>query len=108
MTMNKNIWKIVMFGAGLTLILGFVIAIWSVNEHNVMGIYLGLVTIAGVCVSWWFWVMFIIRTMIKQNDKTCSELGQVKIGISQVKQLIREYVKLNNIGYRQRGKSEDS
>jgi hypothetical protein len=108
MTMNKNIWKIVMFGAGLTLILGFVIAIWSVNEHNVVGIYLGLVTIAGVCVSWWFWVMFIIRTMIKQNDKTCSELGQVKIGISQVKQLIREYVKLNNIGYRQRGKSEDS
>ena len=97
-----------MFAAGIILILGFVIAIWSVNEHNVVGIYLGLVTIAGVCVSWWFWVMFIIRTMIKQNDKTCSELGQVKIGISQVKQLIREYVKLNNIGYRQRGKSEDS
>jgi hypothetical protein len=106
--MNKNIWKIVMFAAGIILILGFVIAIWSVNEHNVVGIYLGLVTIAGVCGSWWFWVMFIIRTMIKQNDKTCSELGQVKIGISQVKQLIREYVKLNNIGYRQRGKSEDS
>lgn len=97
-----------MFGAGLTLILGFVVAVWSVNEHNVLGIYLGLVTIGGVCVSWWFWVMFIIRTMITQNDKTCAELNQVKSGITQVKQLVREYVELNDAGHRQRRESPDS
>jgi hypothetical protein len=106
--MNKNTWKICMFGAGLTLIIGFVIAVWSVAERNIMGTYLGLITIAGVCVSWWFWVMFIIRTMIKQNDKTCNELAEVRIGITQVKQLVKEYVEFNNTGLRQRGKSEDS
>jgi protein-S-isoprenylcysteine O-methyltransferase Ste14 len=103
--MNKQIWKLVMFGASLVLLLGFVVALWSVHEDSVTGVYLGLVTIGAVCVSWWFWVMFIIRTMISQSDRTCSQLKEVRTGISEVKHLVKEYVEDKSVSNRQRRKS---
>jgi hypothetical protein len=97
-----------MFGASLVLTLGFVLSIWSVHQDHTVGIYLGLVTIGGVCVSWWFWVMFIIRAMISQTEKTCSQLGEVRSGITEVKQLVKEYAELKDAGNRQRRKSARS
>lgn len=106
--MNKNIWKTAMFGAALILMLGVAIAIWSIDEHYNIGIYLGLAIIAGVCMAWWIWVMFIIRTVTTQHEKTRAELTQVREGITQIKQLVQDYVKLSNISDRQRRKSKDS
>lgn len=103
--MGKTIWKCIMFGATLVMMLGFALSIWSFNEHNIIGMYTGLIVIGTVCVSWWFWVMFIIRTMITQTEKTCKNLTEVKSGITEVKGLVKEYVEFTNSGNRQRRKS---
>jgi hypothetical protein len=97
-----------MFGASLVLVLGFVLSVWSYHEHHTIGMYLGLITIGGVCVSWWFWVMFIIRAMLGQTEKTCSQLKEVRLGITEVKHLVKEYAELKNTGDRQRRKSARS
>jgi hypothetical protein len=103
--MDKNIWKYMMVGTISIMALGFVLAVWSFNEHHEWGMYTGLVLIAGVCVSWWFWVMFIIRTMIEQTDRTCRNLTEVKHGLVEVKGLVKEYAEFTNASNRQRRKS---
>jgi hypothetical protein len=106
--MNKQLWKLIMFGASLVLVLGFVVALWSVHHDSVTGVYLGLITIGAVCVSWWFWVMFIIRCMISQSEKTCVQLTEVRTGITEVKHLVKEYVEIKSVSDRQRRKSPAS
>ena len=103
--MGKTIWKWMMAGTTSVMTLGFILAVWSFNAHHALGMYTGLVMIGGVCVSWWFWVMFIIRTMMEQTDRTCKNLSEVRSGLVEVKGLVREYAENTNTGNRQRGKS---
>lgn len=72
---------------------GFGAAVWGHIAHNVRVLVAGFVTILVVCASWWFWVMFVIRTMIKYSIKTTDNLGDIKVGIREVKHLLAEYEK---------------
>ena len=83
-------WMTVMFVAVIGMLLGLAVSIWGIGHDNAKAAWIGLITIGAVCVSWWFWVMFVIRTMIECTDKTQQGLGIIKQGISEVKTLVRE------------------
>ena len=79
-----------MFVAVIAMFLGLTVSLWGIGHDNTKAAWLGLITIGAVCVSWWFWVMFVIRTMIECSNKTQQGLGDIKQGIKEVKSLVRE------------------
>ena len=94
--MDRITWKWMMGGTVSVMLLGFLLSLWSFDHHHALGMYTGLIVIGGVCVSWWFWVMFIIRATISQTEKTCKNLTEVKDKLTEVKGLVKEYVEFKN------------
>lgn len=87
----KNLdWKIVMFAAVVLMLSGFGISVWGVNldDHGV--IWAGLITMTVVCVSWWFWVMFVIKTMISCNEKTTHGVNAIRTDLKDLKNLFAQ------------------
>ena len=89
-------WKTVMFVAVIGMLLGLTISVWGIGQNNIQAAWIGLITIGAVCVSWWFWVMFVIRTMIDCTDKTNQGLGEIKQGIHELRGLVRK-LDFNNL-----------
>jgi hypothetical protein len=83
-------WKTVMFVAIVGMLLGLAVSLWGIGQNNIQAAWIGLITVGAVCVSWWFWVMFIIRTMIECTEKTQQGLGEIKTGISEVRSMVRD------------------
>lgn len=83
-------WKAVMFFAVIVMLFGLCIAVTGVMEHNDWQAYAGLATIGFVCASWWFWVMFVIRTIIHNTEKTSTGLHEIKHELGEVKKLLRD------------------
>jgi uncharacterized membrane protein len=83
-------WKTVMFVAIVGMLLGLAMSIWGIGHENLEATWIGLVLIVAVCVSWWFWVMFIIRTMIDCTERTQQSLGDIKTGIREVRGMVRD------------------
>jgi uncharacterized membrane protein len=83
-------WKTVMFVAVIGMLLGLAVSMWGIGHDNAQAAWIGLITIGAVCVSWWFWVMFVIRTMIECTEKTQQGLGDIKNGITEVKRIVRD------------------
>jgi hypothetical protein len=79
-----------MFLALIVMFAGLGISIWGISTDHNLTIWLGISAIAVCCVSWWFWVMFVIRTMIDCTDKTNQGLGEIKQGIQEVRGMVRE------------------
>ena len=79
-----------MFVAIVGMLLGLAMSIWGIGHDDIKATWIGLVMIVAVCVSWWFWVMFIIRTMIEQTDRTQQSLGDIKTGIREVRHMVRD------------------
>lgn len=70
------------------MILGFTVSILSIHFNKDNLIYLGLAIIASVCVSWWFWVMFIIRSMVKHGLTTLENMDSIRYEIKEIKKLL--------------------
>ena len=83
-------WKAVMFVAVIGMLLGLTISIWGIGHDNTQAAWIGLITIGAVCVSWWFWVMFVIKTMIDCTDKTSRGLDDIKQGITEVRAMVKD------------------
>ena len=83
-------WKTVMFVAVIGMLLGLAVSLWGIGHDNIQAAWIGFITIGAVCVSWWFWVMFVIRTMIDCTDKTNTGLGEIKEGIREVRGMVRD------------------
>ena len=79
-----------MFVAIIGMLLGMAVAMWGIDQENAKAAWIGLITISAVCVSWWFWVMFVIRTMIECTERTQQGLGEIKIRISEVKSMVKD------------------
>jgi hypothetical protein len=79
-----------MFVAVIGMLLGLAISMWGIGHYNAKAAWIGLITIGAVCVSWWFWVMFVIRTMIECTDKTNQGLSEIKTGIKEVRVMVQE------------------
>lgn len=83
-------WKVAMVLALAIIFIGFGIAIEGILEDHHHEAYAGLGIIAIVCVSWWFWVMFIIRTMIQTTDRTLRGIHEIKYDLREVRGLVQD------------------
>jgi type VI protein secretion system component VasK len=83
-------WKTVMFVAVIGILLGLAVSVWGIGHENMEAAWIGIITIGAVCVSWWFWVMLIIRTMMECSLKTQQGLGEIKYDIREVRTMIRD------------------
>jgi hypothetical protein len=88
--MKISNWKLVMLLAFLMITGGLGISIWGINTDHNLTIWLGISAIVICCVSWWFWVMLVIRTMIQCTEKTQQGLGEIKYDIREVRTMIRD------------------
>jgi len=79
-----------MFVAVIGMLLALSISIWGIGHENIKAVWIGLVVIAAVCVSWWFWVMFVIRMMMDQTAKTLQGLGEIKYDIREVRNMVKD------------------
>ena len=85
----KNIkWKWVMFFTVLMMLVGLFISIKGIENHDDAQAYVGLITIGIVCASWWFWVMFVIRTITQQTHRTIENIAGIREDIKEVKSLL--------------------
>ena len=80
-----------MFLALTLMAIGGCVSLWGIQHHLQSIAVTGLVIIGTVCVSWWFWVMFIIRTMMALNERTVSSLVDIQEDLGSVKVLLKEY-----------------
>lgn len=87
--MKKINWQFVMFTAVILMLVGFCVSVLGLNkdQHNL--IVIGLAIISIVCVSWWLWVMFVIKTMLAATDKTTNGLLDIKTKIGELKELVQ-------------------
>ena len=79
-----------MFVAVVAILAGLVMAAWGLGYGNIKATWIGLVIIVSVCISWWFWVMLIIRTMMECTEKTQQRLGEIKYDIREVRHMIQD------------------
>jgi quinol-cytochrome oxidoreductase complex cytochrome b subunit len=89
--MKNTHWKAVMFLALTLMAIGGGISLWGIQHHLQSIAVTGLAIIGTVCVSWWFWVMFIIRTMMSLNERTVKSLVDIQSDLGTVKVLLKEY-----------------
>jgi hypothetical protein len=88
--MKKIHWKGVMFAAVIAMLVGMCISMWGIGHDNIKATWIGLITIGTVCISWWFWVMFVIRTVMKHTAQTEQGLDEIKQGIREVRGLVQD------------------
>jgi hypothetical protein len=79
-----------MFAAVILMLSGFCVSLYGLGAENYSTALVGLVTVGTVCVSWWFWVMFVIRSMIANSDRTIANVADIKADIREVRSLIEQ------------------
>jgi hypothetical protein len=87
-----------MFAAIILMLSGFGVSVYGLGIQSYNTALAGVITIGTVCVSWWFWVMFVIRSMIANADRTIANVADIKADIREVRSLIEQ----NFISDRQR------
>lgn len=94
--MKKLNWQIVMFVAIVAMLAGLSVSLLGLDrdQHNLVLIGLGI--IAAVCVSWWFWVMFVIKTMLTATDKTTNGLQDIKTKLGELRALLQGLISNKN------------
>jgi phosphoglycerol transferase MdoB-like AlkP superfamily enzyme len=90
-TIKKLHWQEVMTLAITLMIAGLGLSLWAVAHHDDFLAICGIVLIAIVCVSWWFWVMFVIKTLLDFYSKTDVGLVELKYGLKDIRVMIKEY-----------------
>jgi hypothetical protein len=93
-TIKKLHWPEVMIAAVTLMIIGLGISLWAVAHHNDFLAICGIVLIGVVCVSWWFWVMFVIKTLVDFYAKTDTGLVEIKYGLKDIRKMIQDYESL--------------
>ena len=83
-------WKVIMFVAISMMLSGLAISVYGLGVDNHRTVFVGLTAIGVVCVSWWFWVMFIIRSMIANTERTLTNIESIRHDLNIVKTLITQ------------------
>jgi hypothetical protein len=94
-TLKKLHWKEVMIGAISILLTGFGIALWATHHQNPTLAFTGIIIMGTVCISWWFWVMVVIKTMIDYNERTLTSMTDLCTTLSEIKQLVKDEINGN-------------
>lgn len=81
-----------MVGAVLFMIAGFILSLWAIDTGYTNLVYIGLFIIGIVCVSWWLWVMIVIRTLLTNTTRTNKNLHSIKEDLGKVRSIIKSIV----------------
>lgn len=81
-----------MFAAIILMLSGFGISVYGLGIQSYNTALAGLITIGTVCVSWWFWVMFIIKSMIANADRTIANVADIRQDIKEVRLMIEQNI----------------
>ena len=82
-------WKEVMVGAVTILVSAFLLSSWAILHAQPAMAVLGLSIMATVCVSWWFWVMFVIRTVLRFHQNTLEHMEDFCVSIKEIKEIVQ-------------------
>jgi len=88
--MKKFNWQLVMFVGIIAMLAGLCIGFLGLEKNQENLTFTGLTIIIAVCFSWWFWVMFVIKTMLRINDKTTTGILDIKTKLGELKTLIQD------------------
>lgn len=75
----------------LSMIAGFITALHGIYYQIQSHIYIGLIIISITSVSWWIWVMMVIKRMYHATGYVMSNVGDVREAIKEIKKLVEEY-----------------
>jgi len=89
--MRNIFWKLVLFVSVATLMSGMIISLFGVYYQDHMLAYSGLAVIALTCISWWIWVMVVIKSMWDFAQSTVENVFEIRLGIKDVRRLVEEY-----------------
>jgi hypothetical protein len=84
-------WQQVMIAAILSMSGGLALSLWAVFHQNDFLAIFGIVVIGVVCVSWWFWVMYVVKTLVNFYTATDSGLVEIKYGLRDIRKLMQDY-----------------
>lgn len=87
--MKKLNWQVVMFVAVIAMLTGLCLSLLGIDRNQHGLILTGLGVISAVCVSWWFWVMFVIKTMLSTTDKTTNKLNEIKAKLNELREILQ-------------------
>lgn len=84
-----------MYLSVLAMALGFAASLTGAYTHDYVMVYVGFGVMVIVCVSWWVWVMMVIKVMIDFTNNAASGISDIRHNIKEVRQLFDEYKKLS-------------
>jgi len=89
---TKLKWQCVMIGAVIFMISGFALSLWALDTGYTQMVYIGLFIISIVCVSWWFWVMIVIKTIMITSDKTTDSVIHIKDELGTIRSIVKSMI----------------
>ena len=89
--MNKKNghWNMVMFTSMIVMVAGFILSLFGIHINNHAFSYLGIGMMTVTSVTWWFWVMFIIKDMFERVERTGDRIVEVKQELGVIRALIK-------------------
>lgn len=80
----------------ITMITGFAVSLHGIQHQDYDIIYVGMMIIGITCVSWWIWVMSVIKAMWDFAQSTVNKVQEIRQGVKEVRKLFEEYKKLSD------------
>lgn len=77
----------------VAMITGFVLSLAGVYHNDYLFAYAGISLIIITCISWWIWVMTVIKSMWEFTRSTVLKVQDIRQGISGVRQILQDYKK---------------
>lgn len=92
--MRNIFWMTILVCSIAFMILGFSVSFHGIETGSYDLVYAGLIVIGTTCVSWWIWVMIVIKDMYSITVNAIDGVKDIRTGIKEVKRLIQEYKNL--------------
>lgn len=92
--MKKIFWNASLILSMLFMVVGFITSVYGIFHQLQTFVYMGLMIIGVTCISWWIWVMIVIKQMYDVTKNSMSNIGDVREAIKEIKILVEEYKKL--------------
>lgn len=83
----------VMFTSMIVMVAGFILSLFGIHINNHAFSYLGIGMMTVTSVTWWFWVMFIIKDMFERVERTGDRIVEVKQELGVIRALIKNLFK---------------
>jgi hypothetical protein len=88
---KKLHWQQVMIAASMMMSGGLALSLWAISHQNNLLAIIGITLIGVIAISWWFWIMYVVKTLINFYTTTDSGLVEIKYGLRDIRNLMQDY-----------------